>query len=424
MSLFTTFYFSRFIGCRIYDTHEIVLGKILDVFVHMPVQKSGNDEPFRPKVSGLLVKTNRKIRRVKFTGLQVIKFGTNYKVQCDLLTDMPPEVFSEDILLKVTILDKQIVDINGRKLVRVNYIRMVAISEGAFAIAVDVGIEGLLQRIGLLKPIKTVVSLFNARVPSKFILWDDVEALDYSRFSIKLSKSQSKIQTLHPSDLADIIEDLGKASKTSVFSSLDEEKAADVLEELEEDEQINIIESLSVEKAADVLEKMPANEAADIIDRLEDERAEQLLREMNNMVSQEVRELLEYPDTSVGSIMTTNVLSFKQNQTTEDVLLHIRKHKPEIEQLYNLFVVDKDDHLIAMVSLRDLLISDTHTRIEEIMDKRPVFVHDYDKLDSLAEIVSKYNLLALPVTDADNKLEGMVVVDDIVEDLIGKGRTR
>jgi Mg/Co/Ni transporter MgtE len=223
--------------------------------------------------------------------------------------------------------------------------------------------------------------------------------------------------------LADIIEDLGKASKTSVFATLDEEVAADVLEELETHEQIHIIESMTIEKAADVLEKMPANEAADIIDELEDEKAELLLKEMETESSDEVRELLEYPDKTVGSLMTTEVLSFGENSTIEDALNEIRLQKPEMEVLYNLFVIDKNEKLIATLSLRDLVISQPQTKIKEIMKKNPISVFDDDKIDSLAEIISKYNLLAIPVTDYENKLEGMVVIDDVIEDLVGKRRT-
>ena len=422
-SLLTTFYLSRLLGCKIYDARENVLGSIVDVWVHAS-QTGTEEDASRPKIAGLIIKSGGKKRHVQFTSLQIVKFGTRYKVQCQLLQDVSPEVFADGMLLQENILDKQIVDITGRKLVRVNDIRMVAISSGAYAVAVDVGVEGLLRRIGIVKPIRFTVSLFKGRVPSKYILWDDIEAIDFSNFNIKLSKTQSKLHTLHPSDVADIIEELGKASKTTVFSSLDEEKAADVLEEMEEDEQIHIIENLPVEKAADVLEKMPVNEAADIIDRLEDDKAEQLLKEMEQETSEEVRELLEYSNTQVGGLMTTDFLSFYENNTVEEVLLHIRQGKPDMEMLYNFFIVDVNDKLIATVSLRDLLITDPHTSLKSIMKKKHISVYDEDPLDSLAEIVSKYNLLAVPVIYEDGTLAGMVVVDDIIEDLIGKRRTK
>lgn len=418
----TTFFFSRLLGCDIFDARENILGSISDVWVQ--AAPHNEEEAARPKIAGIIIKTGGEKRHVQFTELQIVKFGTKYKVQCQSLHDVQPELFSDGMLLKANILDKQIVDITGRKLVRVNDIRMVAISNGAYAIAVDVGMEGLLRRIGIEKPVKFIVKLFRGRVSSKYILWDDIEAVDFSNLNIKLSKTQSRLHTLHPSDVADIIEELGKSSKTTVFSSLDLEKAADVLEELEDHEQVHIIENLSVEKAADVLEKMPANEAADIIDRLEDRRAEALLEEMEKETSDEVRELLEYPNTEIGSIMSTDVLSFNQHSAVKDVLMQIRQQKPDMELLYNFFIVDSKERLVATVSLRDLLISEPDTLLKQIMKKKPISVYDEDPLDSLAEIVSKYNLLAVPVIYEDEVLAGMVVVDDILEDLIGKRRTK
>jgi CBS domain-containing protein len=423
MTSLTTFYLSRLIGCEIYDARENILGKIVDVYVRIPVVASDSDESSRPQVVGFSVRVDGKKKNALLNDLQIVKFGIRYKVQCQTMAYVDPQQFQDAILLKDSILDKQIVDITGRKLVRVNDIRMVAIPAGAFVVAVDVGTEGLLRRIGIDRVINRILLLFKGRIPSKFILWDDVEAIDLNTLSIQLSKSRSKLNTLHPSDLADIIEDLGRTSKTTLFSSLDEEQAADVLEELEVKEQVHIIESLPVEKAADVLEKMPANEAADLMDNLEDEKAEQLLHEMEPEASEEVRDLLEYPDSTVGSLMTTEVLTFYEDQTIAEVLDFIRHEQPDMETLYGLFVIDKKNTLTGTITMRDLLISDPEACLEDVMDDNLNCVNDYDKLDSLSEMVSKYNLLAVPVTNDNNELEGMVVVDDIIDDLLGKRRT-
>jgi len=196
-----------------------------------------------------------------------------------------------------------------------------------------------------------------------------------------------------------------------------------VLEEMEPKTQVDLIESLPVEKAADVLEKMPADEAADILDLLNDDKAEMLLREMDAESSEEVRELLEYSDRLVGSIMNTDFMSFHENETVEQALQVIRETKPEAQTLYSLFVVSYNGKLIATMSLRDLIISDQKVMLGDIMKKNPVSVKDTDKLSSLAEIVSKYNLLALPVINDNEMLEGMVVVDDILFDLLNEKKT-
>jgi len=159
------------------------------------------------------------------------------------------------------------------------------------------------------------------------------------------------------------------------------------------------------------------------LDQLEDDKAELLLKEMKKKSSEEVRELLEYPDNSVGSFMTTEVLSFTPDVSINSVLNHIRKIKPEMDMLYNIFVVDAKDHLFATVSIRDLIVSQPTMLLKDVMKCDPISVYDTEKMDSLAEIFSKYNLLSIPVTNKQEALEGMVVIDDVVEDLVGKRRT-
>jgi CBS domain-containing protein len=357
-----------------------------------------------------------------FQHFRVDKLNRKIKVIASELVQLSEENINNDLSLIESVLDKQIIDLNGRKLVRVNDVRLVSLATGSFAVAVDIGIEGLLRRIGIAKPIKFSLSVVGSNLPSKFILWEDLEAIDFSNRNIKLSKTYKKLQTLHPSDLADIIEDLGRKASAEVFSALDEEQAADVLEELEVETQVHIIESLPIEKAADVLDKMPADEVADIFDALADEKVELLLKEMEEDTSQEVRELLDYPDHAVGSIMSTEVMSFSKNMTVDEVFIYLRQQKPEAESLYNLFVTDEKDILIATFSVRDLVISSPETQILQIMKPSPVRLYDDQEIDEIAEFISKYNLLAIPVVDRNEVLQGMVVIDDVVDDLMDKRR--
>lgn len=424
MTSLTTFYFSRLLGCKVLDSNQKVIGKVKDLLIesatnHHDTQNSSG----RPRIIGVKIKRGSTTQIYDFAFFEIVKEGRKITIICNELVVLSLGDVVRGIFMADIILDKQIVDLNGRKLVRVNDIRIVSIAQGTFAIAVDVGMEGLLRRIGISHELKKFLGWFGLSLPSKFILWDDVETIDLSNLNIKLSKTSSKLNTLHPSDLADIIEDLGKQSRASVFSSLDEETAADVLEELETEAQVNIVESLPVEKVADVLEKMPADEVADILDELEEDKAEMLLNEMEAESSQEVRELLEYDDKEVGSIMTTDFISFNENASVAEVLTDIRAIKPEAEALYNLFVTDEDARLIATVSLRDLVVSEPDVKVNEIMRETPVHLYDDQKIHDIAEVISKYNLLAIPVVDRDNLLQGMVVIDDVVEDLISERRT-
>jgi magnesium transporter len=419
-----TFYLSKVIGIKIYDTDGNRIGRILDVLINPHEDPSVTTDSIRPRVVAIKTRIQRKVHFLDFSFIELKRIESKYFFSCSQLVNLPQSQLDVSISLMKNVQDKQIVDINGRKLVRVNDVRLVNIPSGTFVIAVDIGIEGLLRRIGIAEPFQKLLPLFKLNLPSKFILWDDVETFDHTNLNIKLSQSSSKLQTLHPSDLADIIEDLGKRERTSFFASLDEEKAADVLEELEPHAQVQIIESLPIEKAADVLEKMPADEVADLLDVLEGDKVEKLLKEMEKEASDEVRELLEYSRNEVGSLMTTDFLSFRKTMSIEETLSELRKQKPDPDAIYSLFITDNNDKLIGTVSIRDLVISESYIKLEQIMNRNTISVYDEDKIDSLAEIISKYNMLAIPVTDKTMTLQGMVVIDDIVEDLLDKRKTK
>jgi magnesium transporter len=420
----TTFYLSQILGKKFISLHGDELGKIKDFYVDLTVWSGKESEPLRPKVLAVKVKTVQKETIYDFSSFEIKKFKRTMRIICHEVNEISTENLPNRLWLVENILDKQIVDINGRKVVRVNDIRMVMIPSGTYALAVDVGIEGLLRRIGIDRPIETMLGYLNFTIPGKLILWDDVEAVDFVNANIKLSTTSSKLNTLHPSDLADIIEELDKVTRASVFALLDDEKAADVLEELEPHAQIHLVESLPIEKVADVLEKMPADEVADLLDVIEEDRAEKLLAEMEKESSEEVRELLEYTDKVVGSIMSTDFLTFPEDLTVEQTISEIRKQQPEPSNIYSIFVVDKSERLLSSISLMELVIANPDSTLKQIMKKKPVSVFDHDKVDILADIVSKYNLLAVPVINEYMVMEGIVVVEDIVEDLLSKRKTK
>lgn len=411
-----TFYLSRILNRKVYNPNGTIFGRLKDVIVDV-------DYP-RPKIISLLVKSNRKLKTLDFNGFEIRKIEGQYYFTCFTATEIDLTNLPQALPLNDQILDQQIVDINGRKLVRVNDVRMVVIPQGAYAIAVDVGVEGLLRRLGIAKPLKKLFLLFGVSIPAKFITWDEVETVGQTTSGIQLSKPYSKLHTLHPSDIADIIEDLDKQTQTSIISAMDEEKAADVLEELGPETQVHILESISKEKAADLLEKMPADEAAEVLEELDTSKAEELLNEMELESSEEVRELLEYPDNTVGGLMSTEYFVVGATMKIKDVIEELRHQKPEQEATYNLFVTDTDEKLMATITLRDLVINDPETLVSEIMNTDVITVLDSDRIDSLAELCSKYNMLSIPVTDEEMKLQGMVVIDDIVEDLLAGGKTK
>lgn len=405
----TKFYLSRIIGNRVYAASNKPIGRIKDVLV--------DTNYARPKVVGLKLKIGEALKTIDYNCFDITKEDGQYVFNCKKFIEINANKNSFLFLVK-NVLDRQIVDIDGRKLVRVNDLRLAVLKSGSFLVAVDVGLEGLLRRIGIAKPIKSILSIFNKNISSRLILWDDVETVDPGHTAIKLSKEYNKLSTLHPSDLADILEDLDRYSQMDVFNSLDEERAADVLEEMESDAQKNVVISLPNEKAADVLEKMPADEVADILDTLEKDKAEELLQKMEKESSGEVRALMKYDEDTVGSIMSTDYFSFNENMTVNEVIGELRKIKPESDTIYYLYIVDSYGKLDAVVSLRDIIVSQPQTKIKDIMNKKVMFVYDDDDIESINEVISKYNLLAVPVVNRQGVMMGMVIINDVVYNLL------
>lgn len=407
MAKFLTFYLSRILGNKVIKGNNQSIGQIKDLIVDL--------DEVRPKVVAAKL-SNGKI--IDFSFFEIYKNKGQYVLKCDEIRDYAASKHNQ-LFLNKNIMDKQIVDIDGRKIVRVNDLRLAVLSNGTYLIAVDVGLEGLLRRLGVAKPIKKAMKSFGLSLSSRYIVWEDVEAVPTGNTGIKLSKQYTKLSTLHPSDFADIIEDLDQYTQVEVFSSLDEDRAADVLEELESEAQVNVLESISIAKAADVLEKMPTDEAADILEKIDDDKAEEILNEMERETSEEIRELMEYPENSVGGLMTTDYISFKKEMSVNEVLKELRSIKPEIDTIYSLYIVDEDGKLTGAVSLRDIVVSEPETILKDIMDVNVIYVYDIDEIDLLNEIVSKYSLLAVPVVDKEyDTLLGMVIIDDIVTNLL------
>jgi magnesium transporter len=415
MNSVSTFYLSRVLGNAVISDTGENLGRIRDFVMDV--------NAVRPRIIAARVKCGRDYRLLDFSGFTIEKSGGQYIIKCSDPAE-PGELPENTMLLAKHVMDRQLVDIDGRKVVRVNDVRLAVLTGGVYVVAVDVGIEGLLRRLGVAKPLKSVLKLFGLSLPGKLILWDEVAAVEFQHTGIKLSKEYSKLMTLHPSDLADIMEDLDRNVQFAIFASLDEEKAADVLEELETDAQISIIENLSTEKAADVLELMPTDEVADLLDEMQDEKAEELLNEMESVTSDEIRELMEYPDNEVGSIMATEYISFNENLTVGDTLAELRRLKPESDTIYYLYVLDNSERLVATVSLRDIVISDPEVRLKQIMNTKVIYIRDTDNINLLADIIAKYSLLAIPVVNEESVMLGMVVIDDVVSTLLKSRRRR
>lgn len=409
----TTIYFSALLGAKLFGEADELIGRLRDLVVD--VDAGGQ----RPRVLAAIISTSEGEKLIDFGPCLVRRVEGRYSILASKIKDavLPAENL---LYIKKHLLDKQIVDVDGRKLVRVNDLVLDSWKGGSCLVAVDVGLEGLFRRLGLARLLSRLLKAIGKSLPSKLILWNEVEAVDFSSTQIKLSKAYSKLDGIHPSDLADILEELDHASRVALFNSLDEDRAADVLEELEPGAQVKLLEHMSEEKAADVLEKMPADEVADILDELKAEKAERLLAEMESVSSSEVRTLMAYPEDSVGSLMSRDYVFFNQSMKVADALAELRTVKPEAEVVYSVYVLDARGKYVATVSLRDIVVADPEARLGEIMNSVTDPLHDTDGAGSLAELMLKYKLHTAPVVDADGKMAGTIVIEDVLEYVMHK----
>ena len=322
-----------------------------------------------------------------------------------------------DLVLVRDVLDQQIIDVNDVRVVRVNDLELARVG-GAFYLAnVDIGSTGLLRRLGLLRLSRRRPRPPSAGRPGGIISWDGVEPISKNR-QLRLKVPGEKITDLHPADLAEIISDLGRADGSTLLESLDAKTAAGALEEVETDFQASLVKSMPDKKVADVLEEMSPDEAADLLAELPEARSESLLDMMGKEDAADVRKLLAFPDDSAGGIMTTEFITVPSAHTASHAMKRIRESAHEAETIFYVFVTDRKKHLEGVFSLKELVLAEPRTTVADFMHTRVVSVNLRDSQGAVAQIVSKYNLLAVPVVDDEGRLHGIVTADDALDKII------
>ena len=402
-------YLSQAIGLPVLDGSKDAIGKIADFIVAV-----GNRYP---PVTGLVVVTDR--RRIFLPWSSVDRLDPKGARLGTLTMDMSKfNQRPDEILLHADLMDKQIVDIDGRKVVRVNDLLLDEIEGILHLVAVDVGAVGLLRRLGIDRAYRTLARNLKLPVPERYIDWEDVDPVETSIASIKLRVPHAGLAELHPADLADIIDQLAPKDRAGVLASLDDEAAADVFEEMEPETQVEVLEDLDPARAADILEEMSPDDAADLVADLSDESREEILALMERGEAEELGELLAYPEDTAGGMMTTEFVTIAASLTAALAIDRLRELEPDAETIYYVYVVDDDDRLVGVLSLRDLIVAKPSTAIADVMIPEPVTVGALADEDEVAEIVAHYNLLAVPVVDASGHLVGIVTVDDAMDAIL------
>jgi len=323
----------------------------------------------------------------------------------------------EDIYLVRDVLDKQIIDKDGARVVRVNDLELVRVNGTYLVSNVDVGGMGILRRIGMAGFAQNLAGVLHVKVPKNYISWDNMEILRYDQ-SMRLKVPVDMLSELHPADLAEIVSDLNSLQTSNFLDSLDMERLADTLEEVEPEFQARLLEGMSDEKVADVLEEMEPDEATDLLAELPKERSEGLLAMMEADDAKGIRKLLAYPEESAGGIMTTEYVSVRPDLTAEQAIQVLRENGPEAETIFYVYVTDEANHLVGVFSLSNLIFAQPETLVSDFTVKRIVSVHPLDEQDEVAQVIAKYDLLAVPVVDEENYLHGIVTADDALDKII------
>lgn len=396
-------FLTQVLGRTVFDSVGEPMGRVQDIIVRPA-------EPL-PLVIAVVVANGHEALAIPWRQVREEVDRISLPVRKDRTATYKPR--ETDIWLRKDVLDRQIVDVHDYKLVRVNDVRFVETPGQVRLLGVDASTRGLLRQLG----VEWLANRFKSiwQIPERIIPWNDVETLEHAGGPIKLKIPLQKLSRLHPADIADIIEQMNPAQRADVIESLDVQMAADVLPEASPEIQAEIIEDLDTERASDILEEMDPDEAADILGDLSEERSEQLLREMQQDEADDVRELLEYEDETAGGLMTTDYVAITDTMTAQDSINHLRELKPDAETIYYLYVVTSDEHLVGVISLRDLIIANPEHAVSRFMVTRVIHIHPEASIREAAELFQKYNLLALPVVDFDNELRGIITVDDMLE---------
>ncbi len=327
---------------------------------------------------------------------------------------------SDDYMLRIgrDLLDQQIIDVNGRKVVRVTDVSLAIRHDGRDTLSgleVDVGIRSILRRLLQGVVPRRLIRRMQQPIPPNSISWEfcNIVEPDPQR-RLRLNISNDKLERLHPADLADIVEELGPAEREAIFESIDSEVAAEALSEVDPKTQASILESLEPEVAADIVEEMSPDEAADALAELGMETSEEILEEMEKADESEVRELLEYAEDTAGGMMNTEYVALPDNSTVETAIASLRGHEDLLEALNVLFLIDGSGHLTGAVPLARLFRVDNSTPLSQLSPGSLIKTIVDEKQDRVTEMFDKYNVFTMPVVDRDNRLRGVITADDII----------
>jgi magnesium transporter len=377
----------------------------------------------RARVAMVIVRTRRGKRMLPFSAVASLNGGVRTATAS---SEWQANGGSEGLLLlERDLLDQQVIDVHGRKVVRVNDVDLHQEVVGNRPVlrvgSVDVGARGAVRR--LLKGVVPTVALRGLlrKIPPRTIPWDFVDLIETDPARrVKLKISHERLARLHPADIADIVEDLAPDEREAVFETLDEEVAAGALEEVEPKVQKAIVESLDSERAAEIVEEMEPDAAADLLADLPEERTSEILLEMEPQERKEMVELLEFKENTAAGRMNTEYLALNLNGTAHDAIEALRHFEGGVETVSTIYLVDSHGTLVGAVPLARLVLAEPTTPLLSLAQEPLIFTLANAREKEFSELFDKYNLMSLPVVDDKQKLTGVITSDDVISLLRAK----
>jgi CBS domain-containing protein/sporulation protein YlmC with PRC-barrel domain len=410
-------YATELMGSKAHDSDGHYIGRVREFFVEPA------DQPNR--ISHYLISRGRYrpliARHDQVASVEPGNLGLNVREQA-----LEPYEPNEGWLaVRKDLLDQQIIDTHGRKVVRVNDVDLAEQrSNGNVELRltqVDVGLPGAVRRLlqGIASP--AVIRKLQSGLPNRTIRWEFVNLIEPDPMRrVKLRITHEKLEDLHPADVAEMMEELSAAERQGIIASMDEETAAEVLAELDQRLTTQIVERMDRGKAADILEEMAPDEAADLLADLPKQTSEEVLHEMPGEEAAEVRELLAFDPTTAGGMMNTEFLFMGETLTRDEALAYMRKEDVNLEQLDTIILVNQEAKFAGAVPVARLLLATAAQTMGELQSEPLLAVDVREREDDIFELFDKYNLRMLTVVDAENHPIGVITVDDVVSRLVKK----
>jgi magnesium transporter len=412
----TTLALSELLGAPVYDPSGAA-GRVREVALA--------PQEDRTRVASLIIKTKTGNRMLPFTAVSAVEGGVRATTAAAewLAANGTEGLF----LLERDLLDQQVIDVNGRKVVRVNDVDLEFDSQKdpknpvLRVQSVDVGARGAVRRLLRGVAPRTALHALLVKIPPRSIPWDFVDLIETDPARrVKLKISHEGLAKLHPADIADIVEELAPDERQAVFQTLDEETAAEALEEVEPKVQKAIVESLDSEKAADIVGEMDPDAAADLLADLPEDQTEQILIQMEPEAQQDVVELLEHKEETAAGRMTTEFLALPVNATVQNAIDSLREFEGGVEAISTIYLVNSKGTLLAAVPLARIVLAGASEPMLSLAQEPLVLAHQEATEMEVAELFDKYNLQTLPVIDEHNKLTGVITSDDVISMLRAK----